>query len=120
MNGLFVGQHVRIRWSITWPGLNGKPGRIVARLSAAHRNLLPPGHSGEWEVAPDDWGGSASPDALGFFFPASEQLEPMLPQGVRGVSWEDREWQPADLPEQVLACHAPSAVTRFRPLALAR
>ena len=120
MNGLFVGQRVRIRWSITWPALSGKPGRIVARLSEAHRKLLPAGHSGEWEVAPDDWGGSASPDALGFFFPASEQLEPMLPEGMQGVSWKECEWQPDDLPEEVLACHAPSAATRFRPPALAR
>jgi hypothetical protein len=95
MSGFFVGQRVRIRWSLTWPDLHGQTGRIVARLTDAQRQYLPAGHTGEWEVAPDAWGGSASPDALGFFFPASEQLDPLTPEGMLLVEWADCAWQPA-------------------------
>lgn len=96
MAKLDVGMLVRIRWSLTWPCLNGQQGRIVAKIPEAHRCLLPEGHTGEWEVAPDAWGGSASPDGLGFFFPAGEQLELVDPEGMRLAAWEDCEWQPDD------------------------
>lgn len=94
MAGLHVGMVVRIRWSLTWPGLSGQQGRIVAAISDEYRRYLPQGHSGEWEVAPDAWGGSASPDGLGFFYPASEQLEPAQPEGMQPAEWADCEWQP--------------------------
>jgi hypothetical protein len=94
MKTFFVGQLVRIKWSLTWPGLSGQEGRIVARISEAQRRYLPEGHTGEWEVAPLCWGGSASPDELGYFFPASEQLEPIEPEGMKPAQWEDCEWRP--------------------------
>lgn len=96
MAGFHVGMRVRIRWSLTWPGLNGQPGRIVARIPDEHRQYLPEGHTGEWEVAPEAWGGSASPDGLGYFFPASEQLEPLQPDGLQPVEWADCAWQPGE------------------------
>lgn len=92
----FIGQPVRIRWSLAWPELNGKTGRIVARLLESQRQHLPAGQAGEWEVAPDAWGGSAAPDAQGYFFPASEQLEPLVPEGMQPVDWEDCAWQPGE------------------------
>lgn len=92
-----VGMLVRIRWSLTWPDLNGQRGRIVARITDEQKRYLPAGHTGEWEVAPESWGGSASPDGQGFFFPASEQLEPTQPDGMQAANWEDCEWQPAGL-----------------------
>jgi hypothetical protein len=94
MATLAVGMLVRIKWSLTWPCLSGQQGRIVARITEQQRRYLPAGHSGEWEVAPDCWGGSASPDGEGYFFPASEQLEPILPEGMQQVRWEDCQWQP--------------------------
>lgn len=94
MSRFHVGMLVRIRWSLTWPCLNGQTGRIVARIPDELKRHLPPGHTGEWEVAPDGWGGSASPDGLGFFYPSSEQLEPAAPEGMQAVTWEDCEWQP--------------------------
>lgn len=102
MTRFFVGQRVRIRWSLTWPELNGQSGRIIARLTEDQRRYLPAGHSGEWEVAPDAWGGSASPDAVGFFFPASEQLDPLVPEDMQSVAWEDCAWQPEELVEVLL------------------
>ena len=102
MAGLHVGMLVRIRWSLTWPGLNGQQGRIVGTIPDGHRSYLPPGHSGEWEVAPDAWGGSASPDGLGFFYPASEQLEPALPEGMQAAEWADCLWQPDDMREAIV------------------
>ena len=94
MARLHVGMLVRIRWSLTWPSLNGQQGRIVATIPDENRRYLPQGHSGEWEVAPEAWGGSASPDGLGFFYPASEQLEPAQPEGMQPAEWADCEWQP--------------------------
>lgn len=90
----FVGQRVRIKWSLTWPELTGQSGRIIAKLSEAQRRYLPVGHSGEWEVAPDAWGGSASPDELGYFFPSSEQLDPLVPEEMRPVEWSECAWRP--------------------------
>ena len=97
MAKFWVGMLVRIKWSLTWPSLNGQQGRIVARIPDEHRRYLPAGHSGEWEVAPDFWGGSASPDGQGLFFPASEQLEPIQPEGMQLAEWEDCEWQPDEM-----------------------
>ena len=94
MSSLRVGMAVRIRWSITWPELNGQTGHIVAAIPDHLKSYLPAGHTGEWEVAVDMWGGSASPDGEGFFFPASEQLEPVLPDGRQVVEWEDCAWSP--------------------------
>lgn len=101
MAGLHVGMLVRIRWSLTWPDLNGQQARIVGTIPDQHRRLLPPGHSGEWEVAPLAWGGSASPDGVGFFYPASEQLEPALPDGMQVAEWADCEWQPDGMLEAI-------------------
>jgi hypothetical protein len=100
MSGFFIGQRVRIRWSLTWPDLNGQTGRITAKISDAQRRYLPAGHSGQWEVAPDAWGGSASPDGLGFFFPASEQLDPLTPEGMHPAEWADCAWQPASVVDE--------------------
>lgn len=52
MSRFHVGMLVRIRWSLTWPCLNGQTGRIVARIPDELKRHLPPGHTGEWEVAP--------------------------------------------------------------------
>lgn len=80
MSRFFVGQRVRILWSLGWPELAGQEGRIVARSPT-------PGieRRSEWLVAPDCWGTFIAPVRAPSggkrFGPCSDQLEPILPEG---------------------------------------
>lgn len=79
MSKFFVGQRVRIIWSLAWPELAGQEGRIIgADVSDAVTNRS------EWQVAPDSWGSDLCPYACpaGRFAPSSGQLEPILPEGA--------------------------------------
>ncbi|MHC1670468.1 hypothetical protein ACODUO_15010 [Stenotrophomonas maltophilia] len=80
MSKFFVGQRVRILWSLGWPEISGYEGVIVseARDSGIH------GRS-QWKVAPKQWGECVAPregDAGGWIFaPGEDQLQPILPEG---------------------------------------
>lgn len=83
MAKFFVGQRVRIKYSTTWPELNGQEGVIVDL------------GDGEAEVAPNCWGTSICPypkeDTADWFGPYIHQLEPIMPEGHEpcGMSYEE-------------------------------
>lgn len=89
MSKFFIGQRVRILWSMGWPELLGQQGRIVGIHPTPGRHGL-----SEWQVAPDCWGSQEAPrigDGGGTIFaPNSSQLEPILPDGAQplGYSFE--------------------------------
>lgn len=82
MSRFYVGQRVRIKWSVAWPELAGQEGRIVG-LSDDD------GIEGcsEWDVAPDCWGTPDAPwegvNGADWFAPNSRQLEPIQPEGAQ-------------------------------------
>lgn len=77
----FLGQRVRIKWSLGWPELAGQGGRILG----PENGLSVHGIWCEWRVAPDCWGTDIAPrPGLGGgerFTPNSDQLAPILPSG---------------------------------------
>ncbi len=80
MSKFFVGQRVRILWSMGWPELKGSEGSIVSRCPDGGIR----GNS-QWWVAPNQWGSHVAPH-LGTgggikFGPNESQLEPILPEG---------------------------------------
>ena len=83
MAKFFVGQRVRIVYSIGWPELRGKEGHVVGR------ELIDTGvHAGMegYSVAPDVWGSTRAP-VLGAhgctdFCACADQLQPILPSGA--------------------------------------
>lgn len=84
MKKLFVGCRVRILWSSGWPELAGQEGRIVGTSSDLDAtNVIE--DVCEWLTAPDSWGTPFAPKVGrgggNVFCPASEQLEPILPEG---------------------------------------
>lgn len=89
MSRFFLGQRVRIKWSVTWPWLAGTEGLIV---DFANPKRCVKGHKGDWIVTPDGYDGPRLPDAdseVGYstFAPTSEQLEPLTDSNDL-VSWE--------------------------------
>lgn len=104
MSKFFVGCPVRIIYSHNWPELAGKTGRIVGtgtyRYSPTNeaRGLI--GKDG-WYVAPDVWGTDRAPAKAGDgayittrFLAMEDQLEPIVPEGMRPTTWEKCLWQP--------------------------
>lgn len=82
MAKFFVGQRVRIKYSTTWPELNGTEGRIVDLNDISA------------EVAPDCWGTSDCPYpqyGADYFGPYLYQLEPIVDDGSVpcGMSYEE-------------------------------
>lgn len=73
MSRFFVGQRVRIKYSLTWPELDGTEGVIQGF------------DDGDLLVAPDSWGSEVCPypdiDTEQYFAPYPEQVEPLLPEG---------------------------------------
>jgi len=104
MAKFFVGQKVRILWSHGWPELAGQEGRIVG--TGVYHPRSP--HAGKqcWLVAPDSWGSCTAPKISsngGNEFGAMDtQLEPIIPEGMKPVEWEDCEWQPDEIKELVV------------------
>ena len=83
MPKFFVGQRVRILYSLSWPELKGLEGRVTATgctigggCYAGRDAVL---------VAPDIWGTAYAPyigsEGGNIFAPTSDQLEPILPEG---------------------------------------
>lgn len=102
MSKFYVGQRVRILWSVGWPELNGTIGVIFA--SASHGKCpegLPLSFVGEWLVIPNIWPDGHHPAQRShsggkcWFTPDSEQLAPAY-DGNEKVSWESMKdlWQP--------------------------
>lgn len=83
---LYVGCRVRILYSYTWPELNGTEGLIVGAGDSKDFDdfVLHPGSESDWIVSPDKWGGPIFEGENGVFLftPDSEQLEPLLPDGL--------------------------------------
>lgn len=95
MPKFFVGQRVRILYSLGWPELKGKEGR-VALCNAENTNEKSPtfGKLG-YEVAPDVWGTQYAPrpssSGGAIFTPLGEQLEPILPEGHKAGDFSYEE-----------------------------
>lgn len=82
MAKFFVGQRVRIKYSIGWPELAGTEGRIVPPPTEMPAFENP--HGREWACAPDAWGGvpyQSPMPGFNWFAPNEDQLEPILPEG---------------------------------------
>lgn len=90
-----AGQRVRIRWSNGWPYLAGKTGVVVGpgTLTRTKEPCL--------RVNPDCWPGGVAPPGghkPGGWFgakPEFGQIEPLVPEGMQPVEWENCLWQPA-------------------------
>ncbi len=97
MAKFFVGQRVRIRWSDAWPELAGAVGTIVSASNMVNPHT---GYQGDWEVSPDAWWSSMSPDQSGIFVPCEEQLEPATDENDK-ISWDQCIWAPEHMRETV-------------------
>lgn len=105
MSRFYVGQRVRILWSLTWPELDGNTGVIFAPASHGKTpDGVPMEYAGDWLVVPDAWPDGYCPTEATkgggrmWFCPDSEQLTPAY-DGNEKVSWESCLWQPS--PERV-------------------
>lgn len=80
MSRFFVGQRVRIKWSLNWPEIAGDEGRILGVSPDRGVEGL-----SDWEVSVDRWRGAIAPspgmNGATKFCPSSGQLEPILPEG---------------------------------------
>lgn len=102
MSRFYVGQRVRIKWSIAWPELS----RHIGTIEEAW--VIPddaPYGAGEkvWLVAPDMWGSSRAPEPkiinsyrATHFSPAEDQLEPIT-DSYDVTSWDTCVWKPEHL-----------------------
>jgi len=96
MATFYVGQRVRIKWSLNWPELAGCEGTVfgLAEIEEDDDVLC------EYLVAPDCWGTHQSPYADDSVFgPSSDQLEPIQPEGHKTVEWTECAWMPEHLRE---------------------
>lgn len=103
-----IGQRVRIKWSYTWPELNGTAGTIVDIFPIdieEAQQYTPPISPGTLihVLYCDKWGGVVHADNSQFA-PVADQLEPIVDldakarsyDGNKVISWEDMQglWQP--------------------------
>lgn len=94
VKNLYVGCRVRILWSENFPELNGTEGLIIAHDPPKQ---IYDKNAGEWVVSADLWGSHISPKmdfefgphtgwqiihCMRQFCPHSEQLEPIVPDGI--------------------------------------
>lgn len=91
MNGLFVGQRVRIVSASNYPYLVGAETTIVAASPETgwdwYIGILNPSY-------PND-----SPNR--YLAARNHNLEPILPQGHQPARWEDCYWQPKHMRDEV-------------------
>jgi hypothetical protein len=101
MSKFFVGCPVRIIYSIAFPELVGKTGRIIGvgtyTDNPSNRERGAVGKAG-WSVKPDDWESDLCPrlinDKRTRFLAMEDQLDPIVPEGMRSTTWEKCLWQP--------------------------
>lgn len=99
MARFYVGQRVRIKYSLGWPELAGKEGTIVGKPEDGGIR-----GGSEWTVAPDVWGTYVAPQMSSkggkIFGPNSDQLEPIT-DSYDLASWESMRdlWVPEHLRE---------------------
>jgi hypothetical protein len=91
MSRFFVGQRVRIKWASNFPFLAGQEATVLSKIDD---DDVPPGTE-EWEIAPDCWGTSRTPDDIILVAP-SEQLEPATDSNTK-VGWATCAWKPQHL-----------------------
>lgn len=95
---LFVGCRVRILYSVSFPEIAGGEGTIIRQLPPGIESTLTPGVELHWEVSVDSWGGSMKwQEREGRnvrFCPNSDQLEPILPNGLESNEQIDKLYQP--------------------------
>ena len=96
MATFYVGQRVRIKWSLRWPELAGSAGVVIG-----HADPEDCAEFGcEYVVSPDCWGSHQCPYADSeAFAPNSDQLEPIQPEGHKTVEWSECLWLPEHLRE---------------------
>ena len=101
MSKFFIGCPVRIIYSVAFPELVGKTGRIVGAgtYPATERNNAA-GDAGKqgWDVKPDMWESNWCPYPVDGgkvrFMAKEDQLEPIVPEGMKPTTWEKCLWQP--------------------------
>jgi hypothetical protein len=119
LDRIFVGQRIRIRCDAPLE-LNGRAGRIVARITEVQRRCLPAGFPGEWVISPEDPDGSPPSRTSRTFLATTQQLQPLPPEGMVPVEWIDCAWQPesvlekVEIPRPVVAPPARNARARGR------
>lgn len=95
MAAFHVGQRVFIKWSTHFPELANQVGTIVSQSDSSGLD-----GTSEWDVAPDCWGSTKSPNKQfpGYFAPNSSQLEPAT-NSYDKCSWDECVWKPEHLRE---------------------
>lgn len=106
MKKLFVGQRVRIIYSLGWPELAGEVGTIIEASAYPYNHPRLAGKSC-WIVAPDCWDGPTAPRysvvgeyKAGRLGAADDQLEPASDANEM-TSWDQCVWQPEHLEVKV-------------------
>lgn len=105
MAKFYVGQRVRIKWSISWPELAGEVGTIVG--ADEYCSWHPKAGQKCWVVSPDVWGSHIAPvpaEVDGHiahqFGPGEDQLEPATDANDK-IEWSECIWAPEHLREAV-------------------
>ena len=97
-----MGQHVRIKYSLGWPELDGTEGTVTSLNPSGYWVTSPDGTN--VRVAPDMWGSEKAPSpslqGATTFSPSASQLEPIT-DSYDLVSWESMRdlWEPEHLRE---------------------
>lgn len=104
MAKFFVGQRVRIKWSLKWPELSGCEGTVVGITDGSKSPTRGPHGSGPglyYEVVPDGCTSNllplaTSPTGVSYFAPSPDQLEPLIKPDNEVGSWEKLGWHPSE------------------------
>jgi hypothetical protein len=102
MATFYVGQRVRIKYSVWWPELAGSEGTVIGTHDGSARvgvKAHPGGPGLYYEVAPDGFRTNRlpkvdSPTGYALFSPSAEQLEPIQYDGNKVIEWSECLWQP--------------------------
>lgn len=116
MAKFFVGQRVRIKWSLKWPELSGCEGTVVGVTDGSKSPTRGPHGSGPgfyYEVVPDGYISNllllaTSPMGVSYFAPSPDQLEPLIKPDNEVGSWEKLGWHPRQFLQQKEAVYESS------------